>query len=340
MQIRAATRDDLVEVSAIYDHHARSSIDGVRRRVARTGPLGRQGRRRATPGRAPAGRGRRGRRGPWVRRVVGLPRPARRTSRRARSRCTSASTRSSRASAGGCTTSCWGSSVTTGSTWPLAVIALPERGQRAAAPRVRVHRGRGAARGGLEVRRRGSTRRTGCCASARRRPPHDDPAERAPGDPGRRHRPRVPALGAPARGGGDEDAHRRRAGRGDVGVGGGRGVADGGGRPTGGLAVAGRPGGRAGAEGRPPGVAGRAAARGGRPAGGAALGGAHQGGGRRHRRAARAPRPGVVVRRPGRGRRSTSSTATPSAAPRTSPPRSAARPRRSRPTSASSRSSD
>jgi L-amino acid N-acyltransferase YncA len=26
MQIRAATRDDLVEVSAIYDHHARSSV--------------------------------------------------------------------------------------------------------------------------------------------------------------------------------------------------------------------------------------------------------------------------------------------------------------------------
>ena len=39
MQIRAATQEDLAEVSAIYDHHARSSVSTLRRRVARPGAL-------------------------------------------------------------------------------------------------------------------------------------------------------------------------------------------------------------------------------------------------------------------------------------------------------------
>ena len=122
MLIRPATKDDLPAVSAIYDHHAQSSVSTFDHETP--GPdywlpkVGASGtgehllvvptttRFAATPSRRSSGRGRR-------------------TTRRARCRSTSAWTPASRASAASCTTSCSARLRADGIHVALAVIALP-----------------------------------------------------------------------------------------------------------------------------------------------------------------------------------------------------------------------
>ncbi len=116
MQIRAATEEDLPEVSAIYDHHAISSVStfddespGPERWLSKVGDDRVDGEHLlvvvADDGEV---------RGYAESSVF---RPDRRTPTPARSRSTSASTRGSRATAASCTTSCSGCSAPTASTW-------------------------------------------------------------------------------------------------------------------------------------------------------------------------------------------------------------------------------
>ena len=182
--------------------------------TSRPGPdaLAAQGRRRPGHRRAPAGRGRRRRRGPRVRRVGGLPRRPAYDHTREVSVYLGLDARQ-QGYGRKLYDELLGLLRADGIHVALAVIALPNPTParrctaRAASPRPACVR-----RGGLEVRRLGRHRRAWQLrAAARRRPAlHDDPAERAAGDQGRRDRPRLPALGAPPRGRRDADAHRRR----------------------------------------------------------------------------------------------------------------------------------